>query len=148
MAEDMGTWPPEQARVLLEALQKAGLSPKARRTRDGIAVTVGDAEADEAHRTLVANMDAIAQAARTPQQPRRPRTRSSGPQRQTPERPLASERLGSMSRPLIILVVGMILALIAPAPLKLPVIVFTIAGLVYVLGKQAQRGDDDLGRGP
>jgi hypothetical protein len=149
VAEDLGTWPPEQARVLLDALQQAGLSPKARRTREGISVTVEDAEADEAHRTLVANMDAIAQAARGSQQQRRAKTRSSGPQgAPSDKRPLASERFGSLSRPLMILVIGAILALLI-APLRLPIMIFTIAALVYVLGKQVQDGDgNDPRRGP
>ncbi len=145
----MGTWPPEQARVLLDALQSAGLSPKARRTREGISVTVEDAEADEAHRTLVANMDAIAQAARGQQAPRKERNRPSGPQKGGPsgERRMATERLGSLSRPLLILVIGAILALLI-APLRLPIMIFTIAALVYVLGKQVQDGDgNDPGRG-
>lgn len=148
MADDLGTWPPEQARVLLDALQQAGLSPKARRTREGISVTVDDAEADQAHRTLVANMDAIAQAARAKQQPRQPKSRQ--PQksrREAPERSLTSSRLGSMSKPLLILVIGTILAL-AVAPLRIPILVFTIAALVYVLGKQAQDGEGSGGGGP
>jgi hypothetical protein len=146
VAEDLGTWSPEQARVLLEALTKAGLSPKAKRTRDGIQVTVEDAEADDAHRTLVANMDAIARAARSPQQPRK-RTRPAA--RQQPERgdrPLTSQRFGALSRPLIILVLGVFLAMLI-APLRIPIIIFTIAALVYVLGRQAQDGDGP-GRGP
>lgn len=150
MAEDLGTWPPEQARVLLDALQQAGLSPKARRTREGISVTVEDAEADEAHRTLVANMDAIAQAARGSQQQRKAKARTSGPQRAPSDKPsMTSERLGSMSRPLMILVIGAILALLI-APLRLPIMIFTIAALVYVLGKQVQDGGggDDPRRGP
>jgi hypothetical protein len=153
VAEDLGTWPPEQARVLLDALQQAGLSAKAKRTREGIQVTVEDAEADEAHRTLVANMDAIAQAARTQSQPRkRDRSRSPGAKqgaKSSPDRSLTSQRLGSLSRPLIILVVGLILASFA-GPLRIPVIIFTIAALVYVLGKQSQDGDGGgpgLGRG-
>jgi hypothetical protein len=149
VAEDLGTWPPEQARVLLDALQQAGLSPKARRTREGISVTVDDAEADEAHRTLVANMDAIARAARGSQQQRKARTRATGPERGgSDKRSLTSERFGSLSRPLMILVIGAILALII-APLRLPIMIFTIAALVYVLGKQVQDGgSEDPRRGP
>lgn len=149
MAEDLGTWPPEQARVLLDALQQAGLSPKARRTREGISVTVDDEEADEAHRTLVANMDAIAQAARSKPQPRKPRARQERATRPGPaDRPLISERLGAISRPVVILILGMFLALLI-RPLALPIIVFTIAALVYVLGKQSQGGDGGPGgRGP
>lgn len=143
MAEDLGTWPPEQARVLLDALQQAGLSPKARRTREGISVTVEDAEADEAHRTLVANMDAIAQAAKGNQQQRKAKPRATGAQGDgSSKRPLASERLGSLSRPMMILVIGAVLALLI-APLRLPIMIFTIAALVYVLGKQVQDGGDD-----
>lgn len=142
MAEDLGTWPPEQARVLLDALQKAGLSPKARRARDGIAVSVSDDEADEAHRTLVANMDAIARAAKSNHPRRQQRGRSSASQ----ERRLASQRLGSFSRPMFIVLLGLILAIVI-RPLALPIIVFTIAALVYVLGRQNQGGDGHP-RGP
>jgi hypothetical protein len=144
VAEDLGTWPPEQARVLLEALQKAGLSPKAKRTREGVSVTVEDAEADEAHRTLVANMDAIAQAARGPQpQRQRSRARQTGPQRRTPDEPrMASQRLGAMSRPLVILLVGLVLAAIAPAPLRLPLVIATVAAIVYVIGRRPSSDDE------
>lgn len=70
MAADLGTWPAEQATVLLEVLQAGGLHPDARRSRGEVHVTVPDDEGDKAHATLVANMDRIAQAARP--------TRSSG----------------------------------------------------------------------
>jgi hypothetical protein len=64
VAADLGTWPAEQATVLLEVLHTAGLHPEARRGRDGVHVTVPDAEGDRAHATLVAQMDTIAKAAR------------------------------------------------------------------------------------
>lgn len=70
MAADLGTWPAEQATVLLEVLQAGGLHPDARRVRGEVHVTVPEDEGDKAHATLVANMDRIAQAARP--------TRSSG----------------------------------------------------------------------
>lgn len=141
MAEDLGSWPPEQATVLIEALTKAGLSPHAKRTRQGVVVSVDDSEAAEAHRTLLDNMDAIAQAARKPaSKPRRP-TRTGRASSDKP-RPLASQRLTGMARPLGILLLGLIVATIAP-PLRLPVIIFTVAALVYVLGRQSpeDRGD-------
>lgn len=142
MAEDLGTWPSEQARVLIEALQKAGLSPKAKRTREGVLVTVEDAESDEAHRTLVANMDAIARAARGPQPKRqRSRERASTPSRDRGSSPLASERFGKLSQPLIILIVGLVLALLI-VPLRLPILIFTVAAIIYVLGKQPRRDDE------
>lgn len=64
MAADLGTWPAEQATVLLEVLQAGGLHPDARRVRGEVHVTVPPDEGDAAHATLVANMDRIAQAAR------------------------------------------------------------------------------------
>ncbi len=63
MAKDLGTWPPEQATVLVQVLQGAGLAPDAKRKRAGIVVTVPDEQADVAVRTLAANMDAIAASA-------------------------------------------------------------------------------------
>lgn len=151
MAEDLGTWPPEQATVLLDVLQKAGIEAKAKRTRDGVLVTVQDDQADDAHRTLVANMDAIARAARSAAAPRgrkAPRKtsterRGSGAGRtsspsERPELP----RLGALSRPLIILIVGLVLGTLIGPPLMFPILVFTLAGVIYSLGKQA-RADDD-----
>jgi len=143
VAEDLGTWPPEQARVLVEALQKAGLSPKAKRTREGVLVTVEDAESDEAHRTLVANMDAIAQAARGPQ-PKRQRSRdrsASSPRERSGPGPLTSERFGKLSQPLIILIIGLVLSLLI-VPLRIPILIFTVAAIIYVLGKQPRRDDE------
>lgn len=132
MAEDLGTWPPEQATVLLEVLTKAGLSPKARRTRRGIVVTVDDDEADRAHRTLVDNMDAIARAARAPSRPTRP---PRGDTTRDSTKALPSQRLQALARPLGILFAGLIVASLLP-PLRLPVLVFTVAAMIYVIGKQ------------
>jgi hypothetical protein len=140
VAEDLGTWPPEQAAVLLEALAKAGITPRAKRTRQGVVVTVDDTEAADAHRTLLENMDAIARAARRPatgprRQPRIASTPSDG------SRPLTSQRLSGMARPLGIVLLGLLVATLVP-PLRLPVIVFTVAALVYVLGRQAPDDPD------
>lgn len=131
MAEDLGTWPPEQAAVLLSALKNAGLSPRAKRTREGVLVTVDDHEAADAQRTLIANMDAIARAAKNvPGAAARQRARGATPQRGLGRSPF--------SRPLVILVTGMVLASLF-RPLSLPIIVATVFGIIYVLGKQGQR---------
>lgn len=147
MAADLGTWPPEQATVLYQVLQDAGLSPQAKRTREGVKVTVDDDEADRAHQTLVANMDAIARAARPPTPKAGPRRRARpGPAQERPTRdgsPLASQKLQRLSRPLGLLLIGLLLATII-RPLALPIVVFTVAGIVYLLGKQTQaEGDED-----
>lgn len=135
MAEDLGTWPSEQATVLVQALANAGLSPQAKRTRKGVVVTVPDDQAGKAHETLVANMDAIASAARR-SSTRSPSVkqgqRSPGPA----ERPMASERMNALARPLGLLLIGMLLASLI-RPLAVPIMVFTLAGIVYLLGKQA-----------
>lgn len=138
MAEDLGTWPPEQATVLFEALANAGLNPHGRRTRHGVVVTVPDDEADQAHQTLVQNMDAIARAARAAQPaPAKKLTRRDD---DVPTGRLTTERLGALARPLGILIVGMMIAAIVP-PLRLPVIIFTVAGIIYVIGRQPR--DDE-----
>jgi hypothetical protein len=153
VAEDLGTWPPEQATVLLDVLQKAGIEAKAKRTRDGVVVTVQDDRADDAHRTLVANMDDIARAARSANPPRsRKKPRKTTDERRgraTPTPSAASRRsgasrLGSLSRPLIILVLGLVLAVLIRS-LMVPILVFTLAGVIYTLGKQAQADDDGSG---
>jgi hypothetical protein len=136
--------------VLVDVLQRAGLQPDAKRTREGIRVTVPEEQADQAHQILVANMDVIAQAARAPRErgarnrrKERPGTgRSDAPSRG--ERPLASERLLRLSRPLGVLLVGLLLAVII-RPLSLPLIVFSVAAAIWLLGKQTQRdgGDED-----
>lgn len=148
MAEDLGTWPPEQATVLLDVLQKAGIDAKAKRTREGVLVTVQDDQADDAHRTLVSNMDAIAKAARSASPPRgRPKkaaTERRGPRVPTPSSsPDGSPRFGSLSRPLIILIIGLVLATLIRG-LMVPILVFTLAAVIYTLGKQT-RADDDGG---
>jgi hypothetical protein len=143
LAGDLGPWPPEQATVLLDVLQRAGLTPDAKRTREGVQVTVPDDQADQAHQILVANMDVIAQAARaTPDRtrsrrpkPRAQRDESAGPQ-------LASERVLKLGRPLGLLIVGLMLAMII-RPLMLPLLIGTVAGVIYLLGKQTQRDGDE-----
>lgn len=146
MAEDLGTWPPEQATVLLDVLQKAGIEAKAKRTREGVLVTVEDDQADDAHRTLVSNMDAIAKAARSASPPRsRPKkaaTQQRGPRRPTPTASGdGTSRFGSLSRPLLILIIGLVLAVIVRG-LMVPILVFTLAVVIYTLGKQTQADDD------
>lgn len=151
MAEELGTWPAEQATVLLEVLQKAGLSPQAKRTREGVLVTVSDDESDEAHRQLVANMDAIARAARQPK-PSGPRTGSrrprpvkgaDNPDSSDRQRQLASEKMTRLARPLGLALIALLV--FGAAGLRNPVIaVIAVGAVVYVLGKRAQaRGDED-----
>lgn len=145
MAEDLGTWAPEQATVLLEVLQQAGLAPQARRTREGIVVTVPTEQADEAHRQLVANMDAIARAARSGGSGSRRRQQAPRPSRQqaSGSSPLTSERFLRRGRPLAILIVGVMLATLMPGPLRWLIIIAAVGALVYVLGKQGQQGGGD-----
>lgn len=151
MAEELGTWPPEQATVLLEVLQKAGIKPDAKRTRDGVIVTVPDEAADEAHRELVANMDAIARAARRerpkPAAGRRPRPVKGAdhPSDRQRQREMASDRLKGAANPLIIaIVLIVVLALFVRSPI---VWVVLLGALVYFIGKRAQQRGDDPGRG-
>lgn len=140
MAEELGIWPSEQATVLVQALTKAGLAPQAKRTRKGVVVTVPDDQAGKAHETLVANMDAIARAARRPSVPRpQPRTRQGATE--GTRRPMTSERMNTLARPLGLLLIGMLLAAVI-RPLSVPIMVFTLAGIIYLLGKQAP--DDRL----
>lgn len=149
MAEELGIWPPEQATVLLEVLQQAGLNPQARRTREGIVVTVPDEEADEAHRQLVANMDAIARAARQPRPPagRRPRPVKGADNADTSDqqRALSSERLTRLARPLGIALVAL-LVLGTLGRFSPIVAILAVGGLVYLIGKRAQARGDEEGR--
>lgn len=153
MAEDMGTWPPEQATVLLEALSEAGLTPEAKRTREGVSVTVPDDQSDEAHRQLVANMDRIASAARQPKgqggRGRQPRP-VKGADHSQPKDPqqLASERLQRIARPVGLLLIAL-LVLVTVGP-RSPVVAFLILGVViYLIGKRAQQqGGGSGGSGP
>jgi hypothetical protein len=147
LAEDLGTWPAEQATVLVDVLQRAGIPPKARRTRAGVEITVDDAQADEAHATLVANMDTIARAARSSaaERPRGRRGRTPAvrgdDQVKPPERPLTAQRLVRFGRPLAILVAGLMIASIMPGPLRFVVLMATVAAMVWLLGKETDHED-------
>jgi len=143
VAEDMGTWPPEQATVLLEVLTEAGLAPEAKRTREGVLVTVPDEQSDEAHRQLVANMDRIASAARQPKgaagRSRRPRP-VKGADHQPPKDPQqqAAERLQRVARPVGLLLIALLI-LVTLGP-RNPVVAFIVLGVViYIIGKRAQQ---------
>lgn len=151
MAEDLGTWPAEQATVLLDVLQKAGLTPQAKRTKGGVTVTVPDGESDEAHRQLVANMDAIANAARRSkpapgQRSRRPRpVKGADNAPEKDPRELASERLKKIALPVaLVLVVVLVFGTIGRVQPLLAVIV--VGAIIYVIGKRAQQNGDDDGR--
>ena len=146
MAEDMGTWPPEQATVLLEVLSEAGLHPEAKRTRDGVQVTVPDQESEEAHRQLVANMDRIASAAQRPKGPQRSARRArpvKGADNQDPdERRMPTERLQQAARPIGLILIGLLLVATV-GRFNLPIAIALLAALVYFIGKRAQQEGDD-----
>jgi hypothetical protein len=149
LAEDLGTWPPEQATVLVEVLQQAGITPQAKRTREGIEVTVEDGDSDQAHATLVANMDAIARAARAPKpeggrrRARSPAARPGAAPREGGERPLASQRMSRFARPIAILVAALMLAAAPiPFPLRLLILAAAVLGIVWMLGREPD-GDAD-----
>lgn len=165
MATDLGTWPAEQATVLLEVLQAGGLHPEARRTRGEVHVSVPEAEGDKAHATLVANMDRIASAAR-PAKPSGGRgnrklraveggkaDKGKGRAKGEPSRKAASpsgrsaRASGSSSDPgrsivLAIAVVGFGVAVLASASGGSPAfpLFLMTAALVWTLGKRAERG--------
>jgi len=151
VAKDLGTWPPEQATVLVQVLQRANLTPDAKRTREGILVTVPDAQADVAVRALADNMDTIADAARSRAEARRRRARASrtGDARRSaavPDGRLTSERLRGIARPIAILLVGL-LVLSAVARIS-PVLALVGVGVgIYLLGRRAQDGDSTGGMG-
>jgi hypothetical protein len=157
VAADLGSWPAEQATVLLEVLHTAGLHPEARRTRDGVHVTVPDDEGDRAHATLVAQMDTIAKAAR-PTQPgkgrrlralpdppssagtgRRP-ARSRPAERRRPQRAGTSSQARRFGRPALLLGVGFVLAVLIGPPTSTFILAVSLGAVVWLLGKQAGGG--------
>jgi hypothetical protein len=152
VSEDLGTWPAEQATVLLDVLQKAGLSPQAKRSKGGVTVTVPDDESDEAHRQLVANMDAIANAARRPkpaagQRARRPRPVKGAdhPAEKDPSQ-LASERLKKVALPVAVVLVALLV--FGTLGRVQPILGIVVVGaLIYFLGRRAQQRGDEDGRG-
>ena len=140
MAKDLGTWSESQATVLVNVLQRARLDPDARRTRAGIVVTVPDDQADRAVRTLAENMDAIADAARP--SARAQRARREQAQRAHPsQRPLATERLMSVARPIALLIVA-VLVLGSVARFSPLAAIVGIGVVVYLLGRRTQRDGD------
>jgi hypothetical protein len=157
VAADLGTWPAEQATVLLEVLHTAGLHPEARRGRDGVHVTVPDDEGDRAHATLVAQMDTIAKAARPSGPPRGRRLRAvEDPPGTKPKRPAKRRRSAGADRrpqragtstqarrfggPVAVLVAGFVAAVIIGPPTATFVLAVTVGVAVWMLGKQAAAG--------
>ena len=145
MAKDLGTWPPEQATVLVQVLQHARLNPSARRTKEGIVITVPDEEGAVAMREMTDNMEAIADAARSRTEARRRRSReqrarAAGAADASGGPTLTSERLLGAARPLVILLVSLlVLSTIARVS---PVLALLGVGVgVYLLGKRTQDGD-------
>jgi hypothetical protein len=149
VAKDLGTWPPEQATVLVQVLQRANLTPDARRTREGIVVTVPDDQADVAVRALADNMDAIADAARSRAEARRRRARESRSDQQGRSGgpgagQLPTERLRGIARPIALLLVGLlVLSTVARVS---PVLALVGVGIgIYLLGRRTQEGEDGPG---
>jgi len=139
VAKDLGTWPPEQATVLVQVLQRANLTPDAKRTRAGIVVTVPDEQADVAVRALADNMDAIADAARSRTEAKRRRAREAtgrGPGRGSgASGPLPTERLLGAARPIALLLVGL-LVLSAVARISPPLALLGVGAGIYLLGRR------------
>ncbi len=153
MSADLGTWPAEQATVLLEVLTEAGLHPDANRTRDGVRVQVPDDESDQAQTTLVGAMDRIARAARPVaiDGGRSDRSRSKGrsarrsaraeaSRPREKDRTLISERMLRLAIPISLVLIGLLVAALVPS-LQLPIVIVVVVGLIYVLGRQSQRDD-------
>ena len=149
VAKDLGTWPPEQATVLVQVLQRANLTPDAKRTREGILVTVPDDQADVAVRALADNMDAIADAARSRAEARRRRAREAGARTaresgRSGDPQLTTERLRGAARPIAILLVGLlVLSTVARVSPLLALIGVGVG--IYLLGRRAQDGQDGMG---
>jgi hypothetical protein len=144
VAKDLGTWPPEQATVLVQVLQRARLNPSARRTKEGIVITVPDEEGAIAMREMTDNMEAIAEAARSRSEARRRRSREQRARSGAPsggaDRPtLTSEKLLGAAKPLVVLLVSL-LVLSTVARIS-PVLALVGVGVgVYLLGKRTQDG--------
>jgi hypothetical protein len=162
VAADLGTWPAEQATVLLEVLHTAGLHPEARRGRDGVHVTVPDDEGDRAHATLVAQMDTIAKAARPggssrggrrlravedpPGAKRKPSARKSGRSRRDRRPSGGSARRPSggssprFGQPAALIGTGFLVAVILGPPTATFVLAVTFGAAVWLLGRRANDG--------
>lgn len=152
MASDLGAWPAEQASVLLEVLQRDGLTPEAKRTREGVHVLVPDAQSDQAHQVLAANMDVIASAARpsdpTPIRGRKRRKSSKSrpaasarPRSSSGEPKLTSERLMRIGPAVALLLTALLLGSLFPRAAFPIVVVGAFAG-IWWLGKQAMDNRD------
>jgi hypothetical protein len=159
VAADLGTWPAEQATVLLEVLHTAGLHPEARRSREGVHVSVPDDEGDRANATLVAQMDTIARAARPAAPPKGRRLRAvedppgSGSGRRKaagsgrpgrgdrkPQRRATHGQAASFGRPVALLGAAFVAAVILGPPLSFFVLAVTVGVVVWLVGKQIERG--------
>ena len=150
MASDLGAWPAEQASVLLEVLQRDGLTPEARRTREGILVLVPDEQSDQAHQVLAANMDVIARAARPAPGPGgRGRARPAGRRPEPQQRRrhadqnarLTSERMLRIGPAVALFLVTLLLAGLVPVA-ALPILATGVLASIWLLGKQAQDDQD------
>jgi hypothetical protein len=159
VAADLGTWPAEQATVLLEVLHTAGLHPEARRSREGVHVSVPDDEGDRANATLVAQMDTIAKAARPAAPPKgrrlravedppgtaKGRSRPARPARggrgdRRPQRRATHGQSRTFGRPAALIGGAFVAAVILGPPLSFFVLAVTVGVVVWLVGKQIERG--------
>ena len=134
--------------MLVQVLQRANLTPEAKRTREGIVVTVPDDQADVAVRALADNMDTIADAARSRAEARRRRARESRGAQRGASAPgpgqLPTERLRGIARPIALLLVGLlVLSTVARVS---PVLALVGVGVgIYLLGRRTQDGEGGPG---
>lgn len=143
--EELGTWTPAQAEVLVRALERAGIRVETAVKGARRQVTVPASDAPRASRVMQDAMDDIAAAAdRAPA--RAPRWYEMDDDEEG--QPLLMERLRSWGGWLVVLVSALMVAIYVPGPTWFRIVV--IALVVAAIGLAAMRkgGDDDREYGP
>lgn len=137
MRADLGTWPNEQAEVLVRVLRDQGVDAAVDAEGARARVTVEAAHASRATTVMSAAMDQLAAAARRPASPHADDSHVTSAAEPTADDheegpPLVMERFRRMAPVIGVLVATMMVALMVPGWFKIVAIVVAVAGYVLL----------------
>lgn len=141
MPADLGAWPPDQARLVVAVLRTDGIDAATSADGEAVRLTVPDRQVDAAHAALVANMDLIAAVGRSSQ--RRRREREAGDDRDADSvLRLPTLRLRRLGRVVAAGLVGLLVAVLLPAPWQYLVLIGTAVAVAVLATRRPPPHDD------
>jgi hypothetical protein len=142
---DLGSWPQAQARALVKALSRQGVTAHTEPDGPLVRVLVRDEDSDQAHAAMAGAMEDIARARFEQPERRVVRTAHGHDEDDDGGRPLVMERFRRIGPALAVLVAAGMIAIMIPGRLRLGIFFLAILVIVWFA---VRRDDDDREHGP